>query len=166
MMPQKTNVINLPKRPPSKVKLTLQEELIQVEQSIQDYLERVEFYFEDPDVAKLKALQDKRTKLKLLTAKKSSEDKVINELRKEVSDLQKRVNHTESLLDGVKSKLDRERQLRIKLHTRLQIYRREIYRSMYDAFNEKPDSLKWVSNAIAKEPEWGLLRSYKDITSN
>lgn len=135
----------------------LQEELIKVNNEIKSYLEKVEFYFEEPDSAKLESLQQRRTSLEIAISKlttststgpKNSRDS------KDSKQILRKLNYLESQIEGLKSKLEKERKLRVKLHTRLQVYRQEILRYLYES-HENLSVINWIGDMIAKKPTWG-----------
>lgn len=180
----KNNVVALhPNNKTTNRKVNHQLELIKVEQEIKSYLERVEFYIEEPNSAYIKELQTQRTKLLIaietqklnnnnpyVRSNTKDENKelknTINCLTSKLNKLEKKVSSLESLLSGTKAKLDKERELRIKMHTRVQTYRQEIYRDMFESC---PDSIKldWVKELIDKDSTWGLkVNNDRRLTNN
>lgn len=145
-------------KPKHKQCLDPESELIKVNNEIKSYLEKVEFYFEEPDAARLTALQNKRTELELaIKQNKPTKNKHNNTLDKQLTKLYKKVNYLESQVIGLKSKLEKEKQLRVNLHTRVQVYRQEVLRSLYESHIDI-DSISWVSKMIAKNPSWGVIK--------
>lgn len=135
----------------------LQEELIKVNNEIKSYLEKVEFYFEEPDSAKLESLQQRRTSLEIAISKltppaKSSTPTVPK--NSSSRQILRKLNYLESQIEGLKSKLEKERKLRVKLHTRLQVYRQEILRYLYESHKDL-SVITWIGDMIAKKPTWG-----------
>jgi len=167
-----TNNKNISEKPKTDYNI----ELIKVEQEIKSYLERVEFYIEEPNEKFIKSLQARRAdiliKLEQEKSKKAkaSNDSYVKKLQKELSKtktelntLTKKVNNLATLLKGTKDKLEKERQLRIKLHTRLQTYRQEIYRDIFES-KTNDDNLDWVKEKIKQNPTWGMHKVIKNTT--
>lgn len=156
--PQSNNVISINHN--TKTPTSLEVELVKIEQEIKSYLERVEFYIEEPDSDYIKRLQDKRTNVlvqletKKLKEKSNVHSNTIEQLKNKISKLEQKLSLMDSTLIGVKSKLEKERELRIKMHTRIQVYRQEIYRHMYET-NPNSSNLAWIKDLIDKDSSWG-----------
>lgn len=170
----------------------LELQLMLVEQHIQDYLERVEFCFEEPDVERISKLQGQRLKIKsqLIKAKPSSVDlanlvfkvnelestltkidvlygntssKEFNKLIKsdkstspELTKVEGRVRYLETQVNGLKSALKKEREVRASLMINLATERRDLLRLLYEVtINHKPETLNWLKEIISNDPQWG-----------
>lgn len=137
--------------------LDAESELIKVTNDIKSYLEKVEFYFEEPDANKLTTLQNKRTELELIIKKNRSKNTHTNSKNNDLQNIFKKIHYLETQIEGLKSKLNKEKQLRVNLHTRVQIYRQEILRCLYESHKDL-NNINWIKSMIEKNPNWGITK--------
>jgi hypothetical protein len=156
----------------------LEIQLLVVDQTIKDYLERVEFYIEEPDSQYLSSLQQKRLNLKkqLLELQPSYNDfvlrleklekvligstEVVNTKNthtpKYVGEINSKLNLLSTQLSGLQVDLKKERASRTNLITSLCKEDVTIYRTIYELSQNNKDVLIWIEEQISKNPEWGL----------
>ena len=91
-----------------------------------------------------------------------SSESTIVKLQKKLTNLTQDLKKAQNKIESLTNKLEKEKELRVKLHIRTQLFRQELYRTLYDLINDKT-TLDWVEGEVENNPNWGLRKTQGDV---